>query len=487
LGAVQCSVSGSLSRSTDKLSATMVNTRSNSCSSQDEYNNMTVDDKLNLLIDEVRRIKVGNEQCLSEITHIKEDITKIKNDFTASVDMCFNKIKDCENSVGGNSKRITECETLIDSLRSENIALKESLVGLKRRVAAGEQYSRSNCLEITGVPEARNEDILKSLAKNPNKPESPRGIIVKFCRRVDMEEMRQRAKVKRWVNAGDLGYQSDNKIFINLFCRGSPGFSGTSKDWDIIALIETWLNSSVYNAEPFPDGHQVYRRDRCQLQTGKSRGRGVLIAISNSIKHAGCYETRGGGGGGAAQITDKFAQYFSSVYGHCQLESEELWRRALRSPVMPGVPPMTLGSVTRNEVQQALLKLKPKTSVGPDGLPPYIFKACSELLNFLKFGNVQKRVALLVCLYKLVGGVLGDSALLSKLQFNVPRLNSRSRLLFSPRYSRTNLAANSPLNMTRRDAAGVDIVEYLTFTSAGSEFDCALGYSCSVTVLLATR
>lgn len=83
---------------------------------------------------------------------------------------------------------------------------------------------------------------------------------------------------------------------------------------------------------------------------------------------------------GAAQITDKFAQYFNSVYEHCQLDSNGLWRRALRSPVMLGVPTMTLGSVTRSEVQQALLKLKPKTSVGPDGLPPYIFKACSELL-----------------------------------------------------------------------------------------------------------
>ncbi|KAG8319493.1 hypothetical protein J6590_090887 [Homalodisca vitripennis] len=118
-------MSGSLSRSTDKLSTTMVNTRSNSCSSQDEYNKLSVDEKLNLWIDEVRRIK------------------------------------DCENSVGVNSKKITECETLIDSLRSEKIALKESVVGLKRRVAAGEQYSRSNCLEITGVPEARNEDIFE--------------------------------------------------------------------------------------------------------------------------------------------------------------------------------------------------------------------------------------------------------------------------------------------------------------------------------------
>ncbi|KAG8286929.1 hypothetical protein J6590_049018 [Homalodisca vitripennis] len=59
---------------------------------------------------------------------------------------------------------------------------------------------------------------------------------------------------------------------------------------------------------------------------------------------------------------------------------------------------------------------------------------------------------MLVCLYKLVGGVLDDSALLSKLQFSVPRLNSRSRLLFSPRYSRTNLAANSPLNHLESEA-----------------------------------
>ncbi|KAG8261719.1 hypothetical protein J6590_066781 [Homalodisca vitripennis] len=84
---------------------------------------------------------------------------------------------------------------------------------------------------------------------------------------------------------------------------------------------------------------------------------------------------------GAAQITDKFAQYFGSVYEHFQLDSEELWPCALRSPVMPGVPVMTLAAVTRNEVLSAHQKLKPKTSVEPDGLPPYIFKACSELLN----------------------------------------------------------------------------------------------------------
>ncbi|KAG8290261.1 hypothetical protein J6590_086514 [Homalodisca vitripennis] len=67
---------------------------------------------------------------------------------------------------------------------------------------------------------------------------------------------------------------------------------------------------------------------------------------------------------------------------------------------------------------------------------------------------------MLVCLYRLVGGAIDDSAPLSKLQFYIPRHNSRNRLLFSPRYSRTSRAANSPVN---RRSAGYQI--YLLTTS----------------------
>ncbi|KAG8319491.1 hypothetical protein J6590_090885, partial [Homalodisca vitripennis] len=80
---------------------------------------------------------------------------------------------------------------------------------------------------------------------------------------------------------------------------------------------------------------------------------------------------------GAAQITDKLAQYFSSVYGQCKLDSEELWRRALRSPVMPGVPTMTLGSVTRNELEKtiAAVTLLPCTTSKRQSLPHLITRA----------------------------------------------------------------------------------------------------------------
>lgn len=199
---------------------------------------MSVDDKLNLLINEVRQIKRGNEECLNEITTIKEDITLFKQDISNSLDMCFGKIKDCEGSINKQSNSIATCESLIDTLRSENSTLKKSVEDLKMKVITGEQYSRSNCLEISGVPETKNEnvvavvkqianslnfklednmiDAVHRLSKNTFKPDVPRGIILKFCRRLDMEDMRQRARVKKSILAGELGYHSEGRIYVNL-------------------------------------------------------------------------------------------------------------------------------------------------------------------------------------------------------------------------------------------------------------------------------
>lgn len=101
-----------------------------------------------------------------------------------------------------------------------------------------DQYSRNNCLEIRGVPEIKSENIVSiskqvasalnfkledpmidavhRLAKNPNKPDEPRGIILRFCRRLDMEEMRRKARVKRAFSASELGFRSENKVTVNL-------------------------------------------------------------------------------------------------------------------------------------------------------------------------------------------------------------------------------------------------------------------------------
>lgn len=55
---------------------------------------------------------------------------------------------------------------------------------------------------------------------------------------------------------------------------------------DIIVLTETWLNDHFYSAQFFYDNYNVYRKYRCTISTGKSRGGGVLIAVASRLNSA---------------------------------------------------------------------------------------------------------------------------------------------------------------------------------------------------------
>ena len=48
-------------------------------------------------------------------------------------------------------------------------------------------------------------------------------------------------------------------------------------NYQIIAITETWLTSSIYNNEILPTQYTIYRSDR------NSRGGGIMIAINQSI------------------------------------------------------------------------------------------------------------------------------------------------------------------------------------------------------------
>ena len=54
-----------------------------------------------------------------------------------------------------------------------------------------------------------------------------------------------------------------------------------SKQYDLIAITETWLNDSISNNELLPsDKYYIYRRDR-ELP---SRGGGVMLAVGRSLQ-----------------------------------------------------------------------------------------------------------------------------------------------------------------------------------------------------------
>lgn len=59
----------------------------------------------------------------------------------------------------------------------------------------------------------------------------------------------------------------------------------TQNDYDIIVLVETWLNNDFSDAEFFDANlYNVYRKDRNAELTGLSVGGGVLIAVRSSLK-----------------------------------------------------------------------------------------------------------------------------------------------------------------------------------------------------------
>ena len=61
-------------------------------------------------------------------------------------------------------------------------------------------------------------------------------------------------------------------------------FSATSdNEYDVLAFTETWLNANIYSSEIFSNNMLVFRSDRNYIDTAKTRGGGVLLAISNTF------------------------------------------------------------------------------------------------------------------------------------------------------------------------------------------------------------
>ncbi|XP_039299363.1 uncharacterized protein LOC111052137 [Nilaparvata lugens] len=135
----------------------------------------------------------------------------------------------------GNTKTIASQNETIKYLRSENVELKHKVIKLSSEFDDLEQYSRRECIEINGVPEAINENLQKLFQdvgkaikfkkgyeavscchrlKKRNNQATP-GIIVKFTRREDAEDFIQLKKDKGVLTTRDIGLTGANHIFIN--------------------------------------------------------------------------------------------------------------------------------------------------------------------------------------------------------------------------------------------------------------------------------
>lgn len=169
----------------------------------------------------------------------KDQIKKLETDLGNSVENCHQTIDELKVTIQTQTESLKKYEKMYDTLFEENRKLHLRVKELERREDESDQYSRINCLEINGIPESENENVLQIIknvgdsldivvaeesvdachrlgAKRVNDVR-PRSIIVKFTRRLVKEEFLKKRRVKRNLNTLDIGFTNRpaDVVFIN--------------------------------------------------------------------------------------------------------------------------------------------------------------------------------------------------------------------------------------------------------------------------------
>lgn len=175
------------------------------------------------------------EDVMSAINELKGEQKKYEADVNKSFEHLHEKLVESHNALLEESRKNEKYFTLIEEILSENKALKEKVNKLENRLEDLEQYSRTNALEIHGVPQEANENVIEivkevgralditiadnmidachRLGKRQNN--SSPGIIVKFVRRFDKEEFLRKRRVKRNLNLNHIHRTGESPIYVN--------------------------------------------------------------------------------------------------------------------------------------------------------------------------------------------------------------------------------------------------------------------------------
>lgn len=172
------------------------------------------------------------ETLFIEIRGFREE----SKDMGKSIESTHEKIDEVKELINAQREDIDKCLNVIDNIREENVYLRRELDKVKQELSDVQQYSRRNTVDIQGVPETKSENVFEVVRKvanvlrfelksemvdavhrlaGGNNMSRPRGIILKFVRRGDCDELLRLAKVKRAFSASELGVNSENKIFVN--------------------------------------------------------------------------------------------------------------------------------------------------------------------------------------------------------------------------------------------------------------------------------
>lgn len=179
---------------------------------------------------------VTMEDLMKVVTEIRDTQQNSDKEYNKAFENLHTKLEETTNAVKVQSENAEKNMKVIEELLAENKQLKQKVKTLEQRIEDVEQYSRSNSLEIHGIPQERNEDVMSvvkevgkaldmnisdsmvdachRLRRNQN-GNNPPGIIVKFVRRLDKEEFIRKRRVKRTLSTRHINRPDDRPIYVN--------------------------------------------------------------------------------------------------------------------------------------------------------------------------------------------------------------------------------------------------------------------------------
>ena len=146
-----------------------------------------------------------------------------------------------DNSLGSINAELLELKTKFTKMESDltisrnvNVKLMERLVVTERKCWANEQYSRRECLEISGIPESVSDNALEDKIQgvlrgidaevdteniescHRLKGKGSKGrVILKLSKRKDAEKIKLNKKKLKNIDHRKIGLSSGTKVFIN--------------------------------------------------------------------------------------------------------------------------------------------------------------------------------------------------------------------------------------------------------------------------------
>ncbi|KAG8314792.1 hypothetical protein J6590_084667 [Homalodisca vitripennis] len=172
--------------------------------------------------------KLTLEDVMKAINELKCDQKTNVTEFNTSYELMNSKLDENTSALKENTVKMIEYLDRIDALTAENKQLKDKVFNLEQK------YSRRNCVELQGVPVVGNVldtvkevgkalgmevtdtmvDACHTLAKRSSDSKPP-GIIIKFVRRFDAENMMAKRRAKKDFSTRHIGLTSDEPIYVN--------------------------------------------------------------------------------------------------------------------------------------------------------------------------------------------------------------------------------------------------------------------------------